>query len=196
MKKRKIVALSLCIMMALGAAACSNEKDDPKIKMENIGNSETEQKESETVETVNTESNLPDNTEDNNTQNNTENLSTNNGESSKELFANAKLEGSVVEFSDTEISLSIATTTTDENGGEIMAEAAPGMENEEELVHVTYGENVSVKILTMDLSSKTQISLEDSDKSNIKKETSVLVFGSCQDTYHWTADEVVIVRWQ
>ncbi len=196
MKKRKIAVISLCIMMVLGATACSNEKDIPNINMENIGNSDTEEKESETMETVNTESDLPDNTEDNNTQNNSDNSSTNNGESSKELFANVKLEGSVVEFSDTDIALSIATTTTDENGGEVMAEAAPGMENEEELVHVTYGENVSVKILTMDRSSQTQISLEDSDKSSIKKQTSVLVFGSCQDTYHWTADEVVIVRWQ
>lgn len=213
MKKGKIALICACVMMAFSATACSGEKDIPKINKENLENDETEKKETERKESEIVKQNdsnekLGNSVKNGNKQNDSANsdnhptanapndASMNNGKSSQELFSNAKIQGSVVEFSDSELSLSMATTTTDENGGEVMEEAAPGMENEDEMIHVTYGENMSVRILTMNRASQTQISLEDADKGSIKKQTSVLIFGNCQDTYHWTADEIVIVRFQ
>lgn len=197
MKRSKIAIICIGFALSLGAAACSGRKDIPKINMENMDNGEIELEDDSAKQDNFTEEGS---TQNNSSKNNTiaipDSAPTNNGDSSNELFVGAKLQGSVVECSDTEISLSIATTASDENGGEIMAEAAPGMENEDELVHITYGENLSVRILTMDSSSQKQISLEASDKGSIKKGTSVLIFGEGQDTYHWTANEVVIVRWQ
>ena len=64
------------------------------------------------------------------------------------------------------------------------------------LVTVTYASDVTFEIITMDMASLTEISREGTDKESIKKQTSVLIFGSSQDTYHWTADKVVILRWK
>ena len=56
--------------------------------------------------------------------------------------------------------------------------------------------NEPFEIITMEMASLTEISREGTDKESIKKQTSVLIFGSSQDTYHWTADKVMIVRWK
>lgn len=111
------------------------------------------------------------------------------------FFQEADLQGSVVEFSDSGFEMSVAVTTK-EGDGEVMVEAAPGAEKEEDLVTVTYASDVTFEIITMDMASLTEISREGTDKESIKKQTSVLIFGSSQDTYHWTADKVMIVRWK
>ena len=72
----------------------------------------------------------------------------------------------------------------------------PPQIKEEDLVTITYASDVTFEILTMDMASLTEISREGTDKESIKKQTSVLIFGSSQDTYHWTADKVMIVRWK
>ena len=115
--------------------------------------------------------------------------------SDSNFFKEADLQGSVVEFSDSGFEMSVAAITK-EGDGEVMAEAAPGAEKEEDLVTVTYASDVTFEIITMDMASLTEISREGTDKESIKKQTSVLIFGSCQDTYHWTADKVVILRWK
>lgn len=112
-----------------------------------------------------------------------------------DYFAEADLQGSVVEFSDSGFELSAAEVIK-EDEGEVMVQAAPGAENEEDLITITYSSDVTFEIITMDSASLTEISREDTDKQSIKKQTSVLVFGNCQDTYHWTADKVIIMRWK
>lgn len=110
----------------------------------------------------------------------------------KVFYDGANLQGDVVEFTDSGFQMSVAKVTGD---GNEMVQAAPGSEKEEELITVTYSSDTRFEILTMDKSSLTEISREDTDKQSIKKQTSVLVFGSCQDTFHWTADKVTIMRW-
>ena len=118
------------------------------------------------------------------------------GEQGKsDFYAGADLQGSVVEFSDSGFELSAAEVIK-EDEGEVMVQAAPGAENEEDLITITYSSDVTFEIITMDSASLTEISREDTDKQSIKKQTSVLVFGNCQDTYHWTADKVIIMRWK
>ena len=46
------------------------------------------------------------------------------------------------------------------------------------------------------MSSQAETSREDTDKSSIKKDTDVNIFGTCQDEKHWIVDKVVITRWQ
>ena len=77
-----------------------------------------------------------------------------------------------------------------------MEQAAPGAEKEEDLVTITYADGVTFQIITMDSSSLKEISREDTEKASVKKQSSVLVFGSCQDTYHWTAEKIIIMRWK
>lgn len=112
------------------------------------------------------------------------------------FFDGANLQGSVVEFSGEGFSLSPATTEAEEGGGQVMAQAAPGAESDENNVQITYTDNTVFQIVTLSKSSQSEVSREDTDKESVKKQSSVCVFGSCQDTYHWTADKILILRWQ
>lgn len=112
------------------------------------------------------------------------------------FFGGANLQGDVVEFSDEGFSLSPATIEKVEGGGEVLAGAAPGSENDEDNIRITYTDNTVFQIVNLSMSSQSEVSREDTDKESVKKRTSVAVFGSCQDTYHWTADKILILRWQ
>lgn len=113
-----------------------------------------------------------------------------------EFYDGADLAGSVVEFSDEGFSLSPATTEHAEGGREIMTQAAPGSENEEDNVQITYTDQTVFQIVNLSMSSQSEVSREDTDRESVKKQSSVCVFGSCQDTRHWTADKILILRWQ
>jgi hypothetical protein len=113
-----------------------------------------------------------------------------------EFYDGANLQGDVVEFSETGISLSPATTETDADGGQVLAQAAPGSESDENNVQITYTDDTVFQIVTISTSSGSELSREDTDKESVKKQSSVAVFGSCQDTYHWTADKILILRFQ
>ena len=105
----------------------------------------------------------------------------------------ANLQGDVVEFSETGFSLSPAST---EEGGKVLAQTLPGSESDEDNIQITYTDNTVFQIVNFSLDSQSQLSREDTDKESVKKRSSVCVFGSCQDTYHWTADKILILNYQ
>ncbi len=105
----------------------------------------------------------------------------------------AQLQGTVVEFSETGFTLSPASTEAD---GKVLAEVAPGSESDENNVQITYTDNTVFQIINYSKDSLSELSREDTDKESVKKQSSVAVFGSCQDTYHWTADKILIIRYQ
>ena len=181
-----LAGFSMAVM--LGCTACANGQ---------TGKTDGDVNQSVNMENVNQSVNVGKETGD--TQENQEiNQYVNSEDSDKSdsnFFREADLQGSVVEFSDSGFEMSVAVTTK-EGDGEVMVEAAPGAEKEEDLVTVTYASDVTFEIITMDMASLTEISREGTDKESIKKQTSVLIFGSSQDTYHWTADKVMIVRWK
>lgn len=110
-----------------------------------------------------------------------------------EFLEGAKLQGTVVEFSETGFTLSPASTEAD---GKVLAEAAPGSESDENNVQITYTDNTVFQIINYSKDSLSELSREDTDRESVKKQSSVAVFGSCQDTYHWTADKILIIRYQ
>jgi hypothetical protein len=112
------------------------------------------------------------------------------------FYDGANLQGDVVEFSETGFSLSPATTETEADGGQVLAQAAPGSENDENNVQINYTDDTVFQIVNLSASSQSEVSREDTDKESVKKQSSVCVFGTCQDTYHWTANKVLILRWQ
>ena len=186
---KKVLGLaSFSMAVMLGFTACADWQ---------TGKTDGDVNQSVNMENVNQSVNVGKETGD--TQENQEiNQYVNSEDSDKSdsnFFQEADLQGSVVEFSDSGFEMSIAVTTK-EGDGEVMVEAAPGAEKEEDLVTITYASDVTFEIITMDMASLTEISREGTDKGSIKKQTSVLIFGSCQDTYHWTADKVVILRWK
>lgn len=110
-----------------------------------------------------------------------------------EFLEGANLQGTVVEFSETGFTLSPATTEED---GKVLAEAAPGSESDENNVQITYTDNTVFQIINYSKDSLSELSREDTDKESVKKQSNVAVFGSCQDAYHWTADKILIIRFQ
>lgn len=52
------------------------------------------------------------------------------------------------------------------------------------------------QIVYFSRSAQAEVSREDADKSSIQKDIDLNIFGTCQDEKHWTADKVVITRWQ
>lgn len=110
-----------------------------------------------------------------------------------EFLEGAQLQGTVVEFSETGFTLSPASTEAD---GKVLAEAAPGSESDENNVQITYTDNTVFQIINYSKDSLSELSREDTDKESVKKQSSVAVFGSCQDTYHWTVDKILIIRFQ
>lgn len=111
-------------------------------------------------------------------------------------FDDANLEGSVVKFSETGFTLSPATTKTEEGGGKVMEEIAVPDPEDENNIQITYTDNTVFQIVNLNMSSQSEVSREDADKESVKKQSSVCVFGSCQDSHHWTADKILILRWQ
>ncbi len=170
---KKLVGLAgMSIMILLCCTACSQDQPkNPKGEVQQNGNAWEE-----------------DNRQENGNVEQEE-------QSDSGFYAGADLQGSVVEFSDSGFKMSVAKNIK-VDGGELMVQAAPGAENEEDLVTITYASDVTFEIITMDSTSLTEISREDTDKQSVKKQSDVLVFGSCQDTYNWIADKVIIMRWK
>ena len=115
--------------------------------------------------------------------------------SSSWYFESRDLQGHVVDFSGDGFTLSPTEEYEVEGGGKVAVGAALGAEDQDSLITISYSENVIFEAITMDAASNTMISRETVDKETVKKQSSVLVFGTCQDTRNWTADRVVILRW-
>lgn len=120
-----------------------------------------------------------------------------NGEGNTEsvYFEGADLNGRVLEFSDTGFTITPVHTVVYEDGTRNSWEAAPGKEKEEDNIYVTYTEDTVFEVVYFSMSLQEVSSRGDADKSDIKKQTMVYVFGSSQDGKNWTADKVLIQRW-
>lgn len=110
-------------------------------------------------------------------------------------FEGADLNGRVLEFSDTGFTITPIYREVFEDGTSNSWEAAPGKENEEDNINVTYTEDTVFEIVYFNKSLQDVSSREGADKSSIKKQTIVYVFGSSEDGKNWTADKVLIQRW-
>ena len=107
------------------------------------------------------------------------------------LYTSAAMKGSVVEFSDDSCSVSAAMTEDDGKTGVI---AAPGYESEDENVMVTYQEGCVVQIATINTSTGIA-ALEQASVSDIKKQASVIIYGSFKDMHHVSANKIIICHW-
>lgn len=104
------------------------------------------------------------------------------------LYSSAAMTGSVVEFSDGSCTVSAAVTEDDGKTGVV---AAPGYESDDTNVVVTYQEGCVVQIATI-YTSTGIAELEQASVADIKKQSSVIIYGSFEDTHHVTATKVII----
>ena len=110
-------------------------------------------------------------------------------------FEGADLNGRVLEFSDTGFTITPIYREVFEDGTSNSWEAAPGKEKEEDNIYVTYTEETVFEIVYFNRSLQEVSSRGDADKSSIKKQSEVYVFGSSEDEKNWTADKVLIQKW-
>lgn len=104
------------------------------------------------------------------------------------LYASAAMTGSVVDFSDGGCTVSAAVTEDDGKTGVV---AAPGYENEDTNITVTYQKGCVVQIATI-YTSTGIAELEQASIDNIKKQASIIIYGSFEDTHHVSATKIII----
>ena len=127
-------------------------------------------------------------------QNPDDGQSTNTSTEAQTLLDSAVLVGSVTDFQ--EGSFQVMADQTKDNGQTAVG-AAPGMESESgmESTTVSYGEDCVFQIANIDINTQT-VNLEDASSSDVKKSTSVAVYGETQENGEIHAAKVLITRYQ
>ncbi len=121
-------------------------------------------------------------------RNNTTESGTNEEVDAESLYTSAAVTGSVVEISDGSCTVSVAVMEEDGKTGMI---AAPGYESEDTNVVVTYQEGCVIQTAT--IYTSTEIAeLEQASASDIRKQASVIIYGSFEDTHHVSATKIII----
>lgn len=108
-----------------------------------------------------------------------------------EMIAASDLQGSVTEFSDS--GCTINPVTSDNDGEAVIA--ADGYEDESAKVAVKYGDNCTFQRAAIDITTGNA-TVSGASKSDIKKKTSLLLYGNFDDTENFTAAKVVVVQYE
>lgn len=203
--------LTLSFMLGIGMVGCAgkgdNEPDTPDIQGVTLHDNDERGSNSETnlPDSPNPESNNGDGVGGGNgikdsgeVESNNEAVNSANVEGNTEsvYFEGADLNGRVLEFSDTGFTITPIYREVFADGTSNSWEAAPGKEKEENNIYVTYTEDTVFEVVYFNRSLQDVSSREDADKSSIKKQTVVYVFGSSEDGKNWTADKVIIQKWE
>lgn len=206
---KTVEILTLSFMLGLGMVGCAgkgdNEPDTPDIQgvtlhdNDEIGsNSETNLPDSQNPELNNDDSAGNGIKDSGEVESNNEAVNSANVEGNTEsvYFEGADLNGRVLEFSDTGFTITPIYREVFADGTSNSWEAAPGKEKEENNIYVTYTEDTVFEVVYFNMGLQDVSSREDADKSSIKKQTVVYVFGSSEDGKNWTADKVIIQKWE
>lgn len=117
-----------------------------------------------------------------------------NGSDADSLISNSELQGHVVTFSDTGCTISPQKTEKVE-GGELASGAAPGYESQENNVNIHYGSNCQFQFAKISIATG-KVDLSDADRSDIKKLTSLIIYGERSDDHNIEAEKVYLVRYE
>ncbi len=107
------------------------------------------------------------------------------------MIAASDLQGSVTGFSDNGCTITPATSSND---GEAVI-AADGYEDEAEKINIKYGDNCIFQRAVMSIATG-KATVSEAAKADIKKKTSLLLYGSFDDTENFTATKAVIVQYE
>lgn len=177
MKFTKFISGLLVIVCVFAMAGCGvSENGASKNRVDNNTASTSDSKKSDST---------ANDSEDTNTPNGTDNTD---GDS---LIRSSTLQGSVVEFSDGGCTVT-PVTNEDEDTAVV---AAPGNENDETNVTISYKTDCIFQKANISITTG-KASISDAFVSDIKKQTSLLIYGDFEDTYHLTAEKVIIVYFE
>ena len=107
------------------------------------------------------------------------------------MIAASDLQGSVTGFSDNGCTI---TPVTSSNDGEA-AIAADGYEDEAEKINIKYGDNCIFQRAVMSIATG-KATVSEAAKAEIKKKTSLLLYGNFDDTKNFTATKVIITQYE
>ncbi|MEY8516977.1 hypothetical protein AALC25_08620 [Lachnospiraceae bacterium 29-84] len=204
MKNKKIMRTLIVGASTLALAGCgtsndtdtNGEKETQNTYIENdIANPDPTDASDE-----NDSNNTPDGNDSNNTPDGNDSNNTPDGDDSNavgsmdgdELIAASDLQGSVTEFSDNGITI---TPTTSSNDGKTAEIAADGYEDEGAKVTIKYGDNCIFQKAVMSIATG-KATVSEISKTDIKKKTSLLLYGNFDDTENFTATKVMIVQYE
>lgn len=108
------------------------------------------------------------------------------------IIAASDLQGNVIEFSDNGC---VVNPVTDSEDGLTASVAAEGYEDEGEKVTIKYGENCIFQRAVMSIATG-KATVSEVAKTDIKKKTSLLLYGNFDDTENFTTTKVVIVQYE
>lgn len=126
-----------------------------------------------------------------NSANNSNNV---NGNSLAQLSANATLEGGVVEFTKKGCTVS-PTKTEDADGGEIAYQAAPGMDNNEDNIEITYQDGCVFQLAVINPTTG-KFKISNISKDDVKKQSQIFIYGDYQNDGQISASKIVITRYE
>lgn len=116
---------------------------------------------------------------------------TSNSSNLNDLLDSAVLKGTVTTFSDGVFQVS---PTIEKDGGQTAMEAAPGQAEGMEQITVRYGESCQFQIAEIDASTGAAQFVE-SSAAEVKKQTSIAVFGEKQVSGEILATRILITRY-
>ena len=114
-------------------------------------------------------------------------------ENKGDVLESANLIGDVLEFTEDGCLLKQAKEI---DGGAGLQMEAPGMENKDNAVSVTYNPDCEFVIATLSKQSGSVTNVTTGSVSDVKKQSSVYLYGEFTDINHFNATKVVIARWE
>lgn len=114
-----------------------------------------------------------------------------NDQNDASLISNATVLGSVVAFSDDYCTIAPVETSGDSNEAVI---AAAGSEDADKNVTIHYQNGCTFQIAEIYVATGTKI-FSDAEVSDIKKQTSLIIYGEWTDTHNINATKVYIARY-
>ncbi len=194
MKNKKLMRMIIVGVNIFALAGCgtSNEtgtKEERETKDTYIENDITNPDKKDA-----SDENNPKNTPDENNSKNTSDGNNSNAVGSMDadkMIAASDLQGSVTGFSDNGCTITPATSSND---GEAVI-AADGYEDEAEKINIKYGDNCIFQRAVMSIATG-KATVSEAAKADIKKKTSLLLYGNFDDTKNFTATKAVIVQYE
>lgn len=113
-------------------------------------------------------------------------------DNANDLINSSTMQGSVIEFSDRGCTVSQVIIDKDE---QIAMSAAPGSESADTTVTVQYEKNCIFQIAVINIATE-KATVQDASISDIKKQTSLHIYGEFEDSHTVSATKIMIVRYE
>ncbi len=127
-----------------------------------------------------------------NSNTNEENTNGSSENKGNDILESAKMQGAVLEFTDNGC---LVNQAKDIEGGAGIKIEAPGLENKDNAVSVTYNSDCEFVIATVNAQSGVT-NVTTGSISDVKKQSEVYLYGEFADTNHFNATKVVIAHWE